>query len=223
MLLASTYLTLVGRIFMTDSLPFPWFFKYLDVPTSGHLHILRADAHMQWWSWGEIYSNIFQYKKRLDIRKILCSVPTVYCISSFQTFFFYAILFSSPSSLGTDVITGIEKKKNAEAMKNICVFSLDLHFCLLLTGPCLEEGSAWESCCVQVGWELWLHAGSQVPTVWYIRYPRLPMELFPSLHKVWSPGSTQVLSCSHFAPLFLQCIQCDLCLTAAALPMYRGT
>lgn len=48
----------------------------------------------------------------------------------------------------------------------------------------------------------WLYAGSQVPTVWYIRYPRLPMELFPSLHKVWSPGSTQVLSCSHFALSF---------------------
>lgn len=167
---------------------------------------------------------LFQYKKRLYIRKILYSVPIICPIGSSQTFLFYAFLVSFPS-LVADVIIGIEEKKNSWSHEEyLGLFTwftlLESHSCLLLTGPCWRRAVLDKA---EVGWELWLYAGFQVPIVWYMGYPRLPVELFLSLHTVWSPESTGMLSGSHFAPLFLQCIQCDLYLTAAALPTCGGT
>ena len=163
--------------------------------------------------------------KRQDftVGKCYIACPLYTLLAVLKVFLIHFFPFSSPSSLGADFITGIEEKMNN--------WSQEEHPGLFTWFPLLPSPTR-----SLLGGLQWLRelmcGGSWEPWLWDPSL-RCVVGLLGTPDCMWS--SSQV--CTWFGlqkvdgcwvtlilpPLFLECIQCDLCLTATALSTYRST
>lgn len=214
----------VGKTSLTSPLSLSQLPKSLAVLTRQHLHLLRTDVCMQWRPWIQMgkkqYSNMRQ-EFTLGKCYIVCPLYTLLAVLKvflIHLFPFSPLLHSDQTfSLGYKKILWLKPWRASRS------------FHLIRTHVFFYQVLAWRIAVVERA-DVWTWLGAlaiwKIPSLRCVigTLPiRLPVEWFPSLHMVWSPVSRWVLSCTRFAPLLLQYIQCDLCLTATALSLYRST